>query len=283
MPVWSFTSQTAMTVSGGMIANPPAARMEERCHRGLKLVVLLQGALTCEIPIQGLCDIKGPSLCAILDRDGHMAAQSFDAGQALHYVIVTIEQDAMHGLIGADMDRFFRDTAIRSRTEPVLFHSAAPRFLQSIARQMLRPRLRQPGAHLYATGKALELSGLAMDHIFRPHISDKPSAIWSADDMERLHFARDLLFERLDAAPDMATLARRSGLNIRKLTHGFRDVFGATPGALLKAERLEQAHHMIASGTWSVSQAAWQVGYTPAAFATAFRRRFGVAPSTLRP
>ncbi|WP_206244622.1 helix-turn-helix domain-containing protein [Novosphingobium terrae] len=71
-------------------------------------------------------------------------------------------------------------------------------------------------------------------------------------------------------------------MNMRKLAEGFRLLLGAMPSAFVPSTRLDEAHRLIASGEWSVSQAAWEVGYTPAAFATAFRRRFGVAPSVPR-
>jgi AraC family transcriptional activator of pyochelin receptor len=39
---------------------------------------------------------------------------------------------------------------------------------------------------------------------------------------------------------------------------------------------------MIASGEASVAVAAFRVGYSPAHFSSAFRKRFGIPPSALR-
>ena len=50
----------------------------------------------------------------------------------------------------------------------------------------------------------------------------------------------------------------------------------------LQEERLLRGRELILSGGLSVSEAAWHVGYAPAHFSVAFRRRFGLSPSALR-
>ncbi|WP_413535129.1 helix-turn-helix domain-containing protein [Rahnella inusitata] len=46
--------------------------------------------------------------------------------------------------------------------------------------------------------------------------------------------------------------------------------------------RLDTAWHMLNSGEVSVSTAAYHVGYTPAHFSVAFRKKLGVSPKSLR-
>lgn len=50
----------------------------------------------------------------------------------------------------------------------------------------------------------------------------------------------------------------------------------------LQETRLTRGRELILNGGLSVSEAAWHVGYAPAHFSVAFRRRFGAAPSSLR-
>lgn len=69
---------------------------------------------------------------------------------------------------------------------------------------------------------------------------------------------------------------------MRKLSAGFRQVYGASVFGFLQEYRLEQAYKLISTGEMSVSEAAFHVGYGAAHFATIFRKRFGVSPSSLR-
>ncbi|WP_206244624.1 hypothetical protein [Novosphingobium terrae] len=57
-----------------MLAQPPAGLMET-LHQGLKLVLMLNGALTCEMPVRGKVNVSGPSLCVIADQGWHSAVQ----------------------------------------------------------------------------------------------------------------------------------------------------------------------------------------------------------------
>lgn len=277
---WRFEAPGLLAVSGGMLARPPAGPMEESLHQGLKLVLMLDGALACEMPVRGKVDVRGPSLCAIADQGCHTAVQIFDPAAALHYVMLTIDARTCEDVLGSEIAPWCRSIYGRDARGGPLFVSrpAAPAML-GLARQILTSPLRGPGRRLYLTGKAMELAGLAIDHLAAQ--AAPPSRLTSAE-IERLHAARDMLLGRLSDPPDLGELARHTGMNMRKLGQGFRLLFGATPAALVQSARLDEAHRLIASGAWSVSQAAWEVGYTPAAFATAFRRRFGISPSVLK-
>lgn len=94
----------------------------------------------------------------------------------------------------------------------------------------------------------------------------------------QLLHARDVLDARLSDAPPLAELARMVGLNPRRLSEGFRTVFGLSIPRYLAERRLEHARELLQAGA-RVSTVASVVGYTPEYFAGAFRRRFGMTPS----
>ena len=79
-------------------------------------------------------------------------------------------------------------------------------------------------------------------------------------------------------------LAEQAGLTRTSFHAKFFRAFGVGPMDYLRIRRLEAAREALLYQGISVTDAAFQAGYTnPANFATAFRRRFGVAPSSLRP
>ncbi|WP_213978658.1 helix-turn-helix domain-containing protein, partial [Serratia marcescens] len=63
---------------------------------------------------------------------------------------------------------------------------------------------------------------------------------------------------------------------------GFRQLFGASVFGLLQEHRLQTAWRLLSEQDLHVSTVAWQVGYTPAHFSVAFRKRFGVMPCDVK-
>jgi len=100
--------------------------------------------------------------------------------------------------------------------------------------------------------------------------------------MRRAVFAaRDVLNDRLQAPPSLPLLAREVGINVNKLCAGFRQQFGTTVHGYVRERRLATAFELLSARRISVSEAAWQCGYTDSHFAKVFRARFGMLPNTL--
>ncbi|AHG62281.1 helix-turn-helix transcriptional regulator [Advenella mimigardefordensis] len=80
----------------------------------------------------------------------------------------------------------------------------------------------------------------------------------------------------------IAELARHFGLSASVLQRQFRSAFGTSVNDYRRVTRLHHARNSLEQGL-SISEAAYQAGYTSAAnFATAFRRQFGLSPKSLR-
>jgi len=93
--------------------------------------------------------------------------------------------------------------------------------------------------------------------------------------------------ERLIADPGhqytLTGLAQDIGMSASALREKFQLLFGKSIFELLREVRLDQARLLIEQDGWTVSQAAYYVGYRHQSnFSTAFRRRFGIPPSRLR-
>jgi DNA-binding response OmpR family regulator len=98
-----------------------------------------------------------------------------------------------------------------------------------------------------------------------------------------LRQAQALLRADLADPPPLVALARRIGTNERSLTALFRRRLGMPVFAWLREERYRQACEWLLATERDIGDIAAAVGYaTPAAFATAFRERYGVTPSAYR-
>ncbi|MFM0271784.1 response regulator [Paraburkholderia aspalathi] len=91
------------------------------------------------------------------------------------------------------------------------------------------------------------------------------------------------LSQRLNDAPTVEQLARLVGTNEKRLSRAFRDNLGRTVFEYLRDERLRIAQKLLSSTSLSIASIAEEIGFSSAAnFATAFRERFGMPPSTYR-
>lgn len=87
----------------------------------------------------------------------------------------------------------------------------------------------------------------------------------------------------LDSTPDVAALARAVGTSPRRLTVAFRRSAGLTVSDYVREERLREARRLLMDTALDIRSIAAKIGYSSGPnFATAFRERFGVAPSDLR-
>lgn len=150
---------------------------------------------------------------------------------------------------------------------------------QSLVWQLLSCNLAGRERRPYIISRAIDFAAdlVSPNAAYRSPGAPRPDFLKS--DIERLYEARSLLLEELKSPPSMPALARRVGINVRKLNRGFSSLFGCSAYAFLKKSRLEQARLMIETGGYSIAEVARAVGYHPAHFSTEFRRYFGFAPS----
>jgi len=103
-------------------------------------------------------------------------------------------------------------------------------------------------------------------------------------DRDLLHAVRDFLDTHYAEPPGLLQLARQFGTNDFKLKKGFKELFGTTVFGYVAERRLAVAHQLLTLTNQPVQEVAEEVGFTnPAHFATAFRRKFGLRPSQVRP
>lgn len=99
----------------------------------------------------------------------------------------------------------------------------------------------------------------------------------------RLRAARDFLAAHLDQDVTLAETASAACVSVSTLQRLFRDHLGMPVYEYLRRLRLAEARRFLERGEGPVTEAALRAGYTsPANFATAFKREFGMPPSRCR-
>ncbi len=142
--------------------------------------------------------------------------------------------------------------------------------------QILKCGMDGPARKLFVEGKALELLSLEIGRLSRRKAPGPPLRI---EEIRKLHHVRQVMMDSMLDPPTLDQLARRVGLNGRKIKTGFRSLFGTTVYGYLHQCRMEKAMRLLNGDLSNVSEAAWAVGYVNVShFSAAFRKRFGTRP-----
>lgn len=132
---------------------------------------------------------------------------------------------------------------------------------------------------MYLDSKVMELMALLLEQELAVQQGKDYLCALQPEDIERIHFARQLLLRQIQQPPSIEGLARQVGLNECTLTKGFRQVFGQTVFGYLHDYRLDQARALVVQGEMKIAEIAAMVGFSNRSyFAAAFRKKFGLSP-----
>ncbi|WP_157926002.1 helix-turn-helix domain-containing protein [Proteus columbae] len=150
----------------------------------------------------------------------------------------------------------------------------------ALTTQLFQTSVLEPLKPLYYSGKACEFASLSLQYLYR--LKEPIHRSLSQREKNSLNQAKAILMAEMDTPPKLEILASRVGLNTRKLTLGFRQLFGDSVYGWLQEYRLQTTYNMLLNQDISVSSVAYSIGYTPAHFSVAFRKRFSLLPGDVR-
>jgi len=213
-------------------------------------------------------------------------AGEYPAGRRNVAVGVTLERKVWMDLLQTDSTPFFGHipgAASEGRYLPV---KTSPQ-TREVLQQMLDCPFEGVIRRLYLESKVLELVALRLAQPPAQPISNgRRTAGFAAlgeEDAERVRQAAGIFETDLAAPPSLLALARQVGLNDYKLKAGFRQVFGTTAFGYLHERRMEEARSLLEEGALNVGEVALAVGFSDhSSFSAAFKKRFGLKPSSLR-
>jgi AraC-like DNA-binding protein len=201
---------------------------------------------------------------------------SYPAGQRLCFLGLSLEFRASQG--DPDLEELLASLLARPRLSPWF----ASRHLADAAAQLLDGIWHGALHGLMCDGVGLHLLAHALEGAStKAAASAKASAKLSLRDRVLLERVRGCLHEMPEKAHTLAELAQLACMSPGTLQGKFQEAYGQSVFEWLRNRRLEVARDRLAQGC-SVQQAAHFAGYCHATnFATAFRKRYGVAPSKL--
>ena len=237
---------------------------------------------------RGLLNLEGCDDMAWRD-DGRFYAMSpierhcrydIDAERGWRAVAIRLEAESMD-FLGSDggLPDVVSDV-LTVRKDNLANMGTLPGGIRRLSQSLLRTPFEGAIGRLFLQARVLEL----LAHQFQ-HLGENASTkTLTPTEQARIRKSRDMLLANLRDPPDLEALARGVGLSSKKLNRGFRDLYGTTVFAYLHDARLDAARAALEAGTpMPLKQLAWELGYGQVSnFVTAFKRRFGVTPGSLR-
>ena len=152
--------------------------------------------------------------------------------------------------------------------------------MRSVIQRIQHPATDQIVGSLFLEAQILDLLSMMFA---RPNSPSSSGYSLSGTDLERIHRVQEILMSRLTDPPTLAELSKSVGTNEFKLKQGFKEVFGTTPYAYHLQHKLELARSYVLDTDLTISQIAYEVGYSdPAHLTNAFRKQYGIPPTDLR-
>jgi AraC-like DNA-binding protein len=135
-------------------------------------------------------------------------------------------------------------------------------------------------ASKYLESKVLDGLSIMINNV---NNSDEPLYPVNLVLSEKIHDARDIMAAQYQNPPSLHDLAAMVGTNECTLKSAFKQQFGTTVFQYLFDYRMSLAVNYLRDTSLPVAEIGSLLGYDyPSHFCTAFRRKFGIAPSELR-
>ncbi|CCN69333.1 helix-turn-helix domain-containing protein [Vibrio nigripulchritudo] len=251
---------------------------EGKAPKELTIFVCTGHCFECYLRSLGQRFLVSPSKVAVYFSDeasGYTRSQD----EKFQGVSINVSLDAIQALVESykckELERYF-SPAFQSQPRPFLYTLDATESIIAIAHQLLACSSETLAETLQYRGLSWQLLSLTLEEMAPKHTC---SGKLNQTDVSKIHQARDILLNRMEAPPSLNELAHEVGLNDFKLKLGFKEIFNQTAFGCLHQQRMEKARSILLEQRSNIIQVANEVGYqNHGHFSVAFRKHFGLTP-----
>ena len=207
-------------------------------------------------------------------------------GKPFTFISISIEPKVLDTLLDGRAEslptQFQRFMEGKDRS-PYVHTSWMTSAMKMAAHQVLNCPYHGITKRLYLESKAIEAFACFLDQLSSYPEKNSQTAVLKPADIERIHWAKEILLNDLAHPPSLASLAKLVGLNDYKLKVGFRQVLDTTAFGCLREHRMQHAKELLTTRALSIVEIARAVGYaSETSFSAAFKEKFGVPPTVYR-
>lgn len=270
---------------GFQVSGLSLEHLEETHYRVEEAPGLFWSVLTSPTPSHisidgiGAADIK--TYCPILLTlsESHICRGTHSAGITRTGAGCHISPDCLERFAHQYQEEAFERLANALRSETKILQLPPSGRLLSLVNQMLDHPYEGGLGNMFLEGCALSFMA-ELGHVVKGGKGRRLTSGLSRQDYDRTQELRKILDDHIVNPPSLNALSRQLAVNVTTMSKQFSQVFGMTIFKYVGRRRLEIAQALLQANELPVSQVGYRVGFNnPGAFATAYRRHFGYAPS----
>lgn len=147
-----------------------------------------------------------------------------------------------------------------------------------VLNQIMNYNLTPSIKNLYHKSKAYELLSLYFNREGDPNLEQCPFLI-DEENILKIRKAKDIIISKMAEPPTLQELADETGLSLKKLKDGFKQIYGDSVYHFLFDYKMEFARKLLDTGEFNVNEVGHKVGYsTSSHFIASFKKKFGTTP-----
>jgi AraC-like DNA-binding protein len=190
---------------------------------------------------------------------------------------VIVPEAMLRSLLGEDAAQHLLNALGLGSARPTVVRPM-PLHVSTSLREAMSGQFSGAARKLYAQARVLDY--LAELH---RHVSSEKTLHKERSHHKRIKELQHYLIHLEGRMPTLSDLASEFGLSARRLNEEFTAEYGQSIFNFVTEHRLEQAHASLLAGTTPLKVLATRLGYSHVNhFITAFRRKFGYPPGSLR-
>ena len=207
------------------------------------------------------------------------------AEQKYQGVSITADKHALSSYFGSDGIGVWHDTienlGEQLRSEYYLGLNTPPE-IATIFLQIVNCRLPVKSRTLFYESKVIEVFSLIVSNEVMKHEGYDVVSL-SPYELQKIKEIPQMLLERTFELPNLLSLAEMLVINPKKLTKGFKLVYGDTIFSYHRKFALNRAASMLLNTDNTINEIAYDSGYSsPSNFCAAFKKRYGITPLKYR-
>ncbi len=190
-------------------------------------------------------------------------------------ILISIEY--FHSLFTIEGNFLFNFSSFKTG-KPIIEPKEMNTSISLILNQLTTKQLNQSLRPVYIKGKVYELLSYYFSTTSENETENCPY-IASEETITKIKNAKEIIIEEMNNPPSLDELAKKVGLNIKKLKNDFKEFYGVPVFTFLLNYKMELAKKLLQEQQLNVNEVALNLGYSNSShFIAAFKRKYGITP-----
>ncbi|SFS71207.1 helix-turn-helix domain-containing protein [Lutibacter maritimus] len=193
----------------------------------------------------------------------------------LFVVLISIEY--FHSLFSIEGNFLFNFNSFKVG-KPIIEPKETTTAIKIILTQLITKQTNETLRPIFIKGKVFEL----LSYYFSSHTESETEHcpyIANEETVSKIKHAKQIIIEEMNNPPSLNELAKKVGLNIKKLKTDFKEFYGDPVFTFLLNYKMDLAKKLLQEQQLNVNEIAIHLGYsTSSHFIAAFKRKFKITP-----